>query len=46
MWLNRKMAVYRHPDVKIDAQIGQVDLMELLPARLRERIEAARNTPN
>lgn len=46
MWLNRKMAVYRHPEVKIEAQVGQIDLMELLPARLRERIEAAQSMQN
>lgn len=44
MWRNRQVAVYRHPDVKVERKIEQVDLMTLLPAQVRERIEAAQNT--
>lgn len=44
MWKNRQVAVYRHPKAKLEQQLEQVDLMTLLPERLRERIEAARNT--
>lgn len=46
MWKNRQVAVYRHPKVKLEQQLEQVDLMTLLPARLRERIEAARSMPS
>lgn len=46
MWKNRTVAVYRHPDVKAKRpmEMGQVDLMTLLPARTRQRLEALQSS--
>lgn len=40
MWKNRTMAVYRHPQVKVDIQKDQLDLMSILPERVRQRLQA------